>query len=146
MCLKWHKWALKKFDKNLGHLPYFKKIIIPPSFQSFTTIAEWENGHFSIISFILRSVGIRMTIEWLTSHFTLTLNDRDDPGMRLIKIFSMENVFPSMVIHVTPCIIGRQGELLHALISISIYSHSSIIGRQGELLHALISISIYSHS
>ena len=88
------KWGQNEKEKNLGHMPWFKNFIIPPSFQSFTTIAEWENGHFSIISFILRSVGIRMTIEWLTSHFTMIQNDRDEPGMRLIEIFSLENFPP----------------------------------------------------
>ena len=45
-----------------------------------------------------------------------------------------------------PSIIGRQGELLHARIPISLFLILGIIGRQGELLHALISISLYSHS
>ena len=118
------KWGQNDKEKNLGHLPWFKNFIIRPSFQSFTIIAEWENGHLSIISFILRSFGIRMTIEWQNSHFTMTQSDRDDPGMRLVKIFSMENVPHSTIIHVTPSIIGRQGELLHALIPISVHSHS----------------------
>ena len=88
------EWGQNDGEKNLGHLPCFKNFFIPPSFKSLTIIPGWENYHSSNISFILRSFGIWMTIEWQNNHFTLTQNDRDGQGMRVIKIFSIIKFSP----------------------------------------------------
>ena len=86
----WFKWGQNDEEKNVGHLPCFKNFTIPPSFKSLTIIPGWENYHYSIISFILRSFSIWMTIEWQNRHFTMTQNDRDGQRMRVIKIFSIK--------------------------------------------------------
>ena len=85
------KWRRKK-SRAFALLQNF---LIPPSFKSLTIIPGWENYHSSNISFILRSFGIWMTIEWQNSHFAMTQNDRDGQGMRVIKIFSIKSFSPS---------------------------------------------------
>ena len=109
----WFKWGQNAGEKNIGHLPCFKNFLIPPSFKSLTIIPGWENYHSSIISFILRSFGIWMTIEWQNNHFTLTQNDRDGQGMRVIKIFSIIKFSPS---NSFPC---------HSIILSSFWNHFS---------------------
>ena len=89
MCLKWNKWALNEGDSNLGHMPYFKNYIIPPSLKLFNIIIGWENGHLNSISFILSSFCIRMTIKWPKSHLEMAQNDRDGPGMKVIKMLDI---------------------------------------------------------
>ena len=90
----WIEWGQNEGEKNQGHLPCYKNFLIPPSFKSLSIIPGWENQYSSIISFILRSFSIWMTIEWLDSHFTMTQSDRDDQGMRVIKIFSIKSFSP----------------------------------------------------
>ena len=109
----WLEWGQNDGEKNLGHLPCFKNVFIPPSFKSLTIIPGWENYHSNNISFILRSFGIWMTIEWQNSHFTMTQNDRDGQGMRVIKIFSIKNLNPSQSF---PC---------HSIILSSFWHHFS---------------------
>ena len=109
----WFKWGQNEKEKNLGHLPCFKNFLTPLSFKSLTIIPGWENYHSSIISFILRSFGIWMTIKWQNNHFTLTQNDRDGQGMRMIKIFAIKIFSPS---NSFPC---------HSIILSSFWNHFS---------------------
>ena len=98
----WLKWGQNDEEKNLGHLPWFKNFIIWPSLQSLTIIRVWENGHSSIISFILGSFSAWMTMEWQKRHFEMTQSDRDGPGMWVIKIFTIENFPHPTISQVTP--------------------------------------------
>ena len=86
MCSKWNKWALNDGDSNLGHMPYFKNYIIPPSLKSLNIMRGWENGHLNSILFILGSFCIWMTIKWQKRHLEMSQIDRDEPGMRVIKM------------------------------------------------------------
>ena len=122
--------------KKLGHLPCFKNFIIPPSFKSLTIIPGWENYHFSIISFILRSFSIWMTIEWQRRHFTMTQNDRDEEGMKLIKI-SPSKIFliPTSFLSFFSLRGGQLSQLAYIqnlyfdfVILISFHSHSAPLG------------------
>ena len=70
-------------------MPYIKNYIIPPSLKPFNIIRGWENGHSNSISFILSSFCIRMTIKWPKSHLEMAQNDRDGPGMKVIKMLDI---------------------------------------------------------
>ena len=106
MTTKWER-------KNSWAFALLQKKFIPPSFKSLTIIPGWEKYHSSIISFILRSFNIWMTIEWQNNHFTLTQNDRDGQGMRVIKIFAIKIFSPS---NSFPC---------HSIILSSFWNHFS---------------------
>ena len=132
----WFEWGPNDEEKKLGHLPCFKNFIIPPSFKSLTIIPGWENYHSSIISFILRSFSIWTTIEWQRRHFTMTQNDRDEQGIKLVKISpSKISLIPTSFLSFFSLRGGQLSQLAYIqnlyfdfVILISFHSHSVPLG------------------
>ena len=117
--------------KILGHLPCFKNFLIPLSFKLLTNIPGWEKYHSSINSFILRSFSIWMTIEWQNRHFTMTQNDRDEQGMRMInssplKISLIPTSFRSFCHHSQITFLGHSSSL-GVIYKFEFWCHSYII-------------------